>query len=426
LYYVKRIDKHAFGNYRDLMVEMTLDPAMGNYLDMARSTAQNPNENYAREILQLFSIGLDQLNINGTPVLDQQGNKIPTYDQNTVNGFTKVFTGWFIGQTRQDPNNPNSIIVPNYRDPMTLNESLHDTSQKQLLVYPGANSIIPAGQTANQDLNQAIDNIFNHPNVGPFVGKLLIQQLVTSNPTPAYVERVARAFNGEAPYGRGVRGDMKSVIRAILLDPEARGNVKTDPDYGQLKEPVLYATKFMRPNNPAASGSGAAFCNGQSDGIINPLMLQLDQDVFNAPTVFNYYPFDYILPGTNLNAPEFAIFTTGTVLKRLNFINQMIPPQNPAVGGISAININTPNAPNYVPCGTVLNLSRLEAASQADSTGAQLVETLNKEMLNGSMSTVMRNEILTAVQAVAPANNAKRARTALYLVATSPQYLVQR
>lgn len=422
--YVKILDKHAFGNYRDLMVEMTLNPAMGNYLDMARSTAQNPNENYAREILQLFSIGLDKLSINGTPVLDNQGNRIPTYNQDVVNGFSKVFTGWSLCNTTCANSQPGIL---NFRDPMVLDPASHDITQKQVLIYDGATSIIPAGQTAQQDLDQAINNIFNHPNVGPFVGKILIQQLVTSNPTPAYVERVARTFNGEAPYGRGERGDMKAVIKAILLDPEARGNIKNDPDYGQLKEPVLYATKFLRPFNPTAQANANANCGGLSDGVINPATAPLEQDAFNAPTVFNYYPFDYILPGTNLNAPEFGIFSTGTALKRPNFINQMTPPGSPGLpGGIPAINPNLPNLANHIPCGTRIDLTRLQTLSEADATGGQLVDTLNKELLHGLMSAVMRTEILNAVQQVGANNHVKRARTALYLVATSPQYQVQR
>lgn len=418
--YIQVLDKHAFGNYRDLMVDMTLNPAMGNYLDMARSTAQNPNENYAREILQLFSIGLDMLNQDGTPMLDGQGNRIPTYDQAIVNGFTKVFTGWTFCNSGC-PNSQTGGIV-NYRDPLVVVfPQQHDTTQKQVLNYPGANPIIPAGQTPNQDFNQAIDNIFYHPNVAPFIGKLLIQQLVTSNPTPAYVGRVAAVFNDN---GAGTRGDMQAVIRAILLDPEARGSIKTDPDYGHLREPVLYATSFLRPFNPVSQATAPTTCNGLSDGIINPATIPLDQDVFNPPTVFNYYQFDYVLPNTNLSAPEFGIFSTGTALKRPNFINQMSPPGNTLDGGIT-IQGNI-NLANYVPCGTRISFPDLQALAQSDPTGVQLVNAVNDRMLNGSMSPQMRSDILTAVQAVSQIDARKRARTAVYLVATSSQYQVQR
>lgn len=405
--YIKVLDKHAFGNYRFLMEEMTLNPAMGNYLDMAISTRQSPNENYAREILQLFSVGLFMLNQDGTLQLDSQGNPIPTYDQNTVNGFTKVFTGWTFCEVTgaQCPNR--TTLGPNYLDPMiVVNPANHDPEAKQVLNYPGAVSTIPAGLSAGDDLKLALDNIFYHPNVGPFVGKLLIQQLVTSNPTPAYVARVAAVFNNN---GSGIRGDMKAVVRAILLDPEARGNVKTDPDYGHLREPVLFVTNLLRPFNPVSQTG----CNNLSDGVINSATLPLDQDVFNPPSVFNYYPLDFVLPNTNLAAPEFGVFSTATALKRPNFVNQMV-----FQTGI-ATDTNT-------PCGTRISLARLQTLAQQDASGVLLVDTLNREMMHGAMSPQMRGFILTAVQAVAASNSLKRAQTAVYLTATASQFQVQR
>jgi len=274
------------------------------------------------------------------------------------------------------------------------------------------------------DLKRALDNIFHHPNVGPFISKLLIQQLVTSNPTPAYVGRVASVFNNN---GQDIRGDMKAVVRAILLDPEARGNVKTDPDYGHLREPALFITNLLKPFNPSAQAGAAASCAGQSDGVLNIATLPLDQDLFNPPTVFNYYPMDYIIPGTNLAGPEFGIMSTGTALKRPNFVNQFVSPNNnPATPGIP-LNINQPGTNvNYAPCGTRIDLSRLQALVTADQTGGTLIDTLNRELLGGSMSPAMRADITAAVQAVAAGSTLKRARTALYLVATSPQFQVQR
>ncbi len=405
--YVKILDKHAFGNYRLLMEEMTLNPAMGNYLDMAISTKTSPNENYAREILQLFSIGLFMLDQDGTVQRDAQGNPIPTYTQTEVNGFTKVFTGWtFCGSGC-----PNSAPgVRNFRDPMVLTPSNHDATEKQLLNYPGAVSIIPAGLSAEQDLQMALDNIFYHPNVAPFVGKILIQQLVTSNPTPAYIGRVSKVFNDN---GQGIRGDLKAVVRAILTDPEARGNLKTDPDYGHLREPVQFVTNILRPLNATSNTNAAGGCNNQSDGVLNTVTLTIDQDVFNPPSVFNYYPMDYSLQNTDLAAPEFGIFSTGTALKRPNFVNQMI-----FGNGI----VTTGDA----PCGTRIDLSRWQSLAAADGSGALLVDTLNTEILHGSMSPPVRSHILTAVQAVAADNSLKRARTAIYLAATSAQFQVQR
>lgn len=407
--YIQTLDRNAFGNYRDLMREMTLNPAMGNYLDMTISTRQNPNENYAREILQLFTIGLYQLNQDGTLQRDADGNPIPTYDQAVVNGFTKLFTGWtFCG--RICPNSEPGIV--NFRDPLIIDPANHDTGEKQVLSYPGAISAIPAGQTAQDDFEQALDNIFYHPNVAPFVSKLLIQQLVTSNPTPSYVERVSNIFNDN---GAGVRGDMKAVVRAILLDPEARGNLKTDPDYGKLREPVLFVTNIIRPSNPTANNGSGATCQGLSDGVLNPVTSILDQDVFNPPTVFNYYPMDYVLQNTEILAPEFGIFSTGTALKRPNFANRMY------FGGGVTIDLA-----NNVTCGTKIDMTRAVALIEQDASGAALVDTLNSEMLHGSMSPQVRTHILEAVATVAASNKIKRAQTALYLISTSPQFQVQR
>lgn len=419
--YVQTLDRNAFGNFRRLLKEMTLNPAMGTYLDMAISTQQNPNENYAREILQLFTVGVDLLNQDGTPVLDNQGNRIPVYNQDTIVNFTKVFTGWsFCNQTCAN----SQFGLVNYRDPMIVDPALHDTSSKTLLNYPGATPIVPAGQSPEDDLDAALNNIFYHPNVPPFISKLLIQQLVTSNPTPAYVGRVSAVFRDN---GRGVRGDLKAVVRAILLDPEARGNIKTDPDYGKLREPVLFVTNVLRPFNPTANNNIGvpASCNGLSDGVINVVTQPLDQDVFNAPNVFNYYNMNYVIPGTPLNGPEFGIFSTGTALKRPNFVDQMAPPNVIGTSGILALP-STTNNPTSIPCGTKIDLGRLQALAAADTTGATLLDTLNREMMHGSMSTPLRNEFLTAIQAVLSTNPLKRARTALYLVATSSQYQVQR
>lgn len=417
LEYIKVLDRNAFGNYRNLLKEMTLSPAMGNYLDMAVSTSQNPNENYAREILQLFSVGVDRLLSDGRPMLDISGNHIPTYDQNTINNFAKVFTGWSFCNTSDCPNARPGVV--NYTDPLRASVANHDTSQKVLF----GGRILPAGLSPQDDLDQALDNIFYHPNVGPFVCKNLIQLMVTSNPTPAYVGRVAAVFNDN---GRGVRGDMKAVVRAILLDPEARGNIKTDPNYGHLREPVLFVTNILRPYNAQSNVNAAVACNGLSDGILNVATLPLDQDVFQPPTVFNYYPMDYIIPNTGFAGPEFGIFSTGTALKRPSLANQMAPPNNnPTTPGVTVV--NTPEGATYIPCGTRIDLARLQALSQQDSTGALLVDTLGRELLNGGMSSAMRSDILTAVQAVTAADNGlKRARTAYYLVTTSPQFQVQR
>jgi hypothetical protein len=247
--YLQTIDRNAFGNYRQLLQEITLNPGMGLYLDMLGNSRSNPNENYAREILQLFSVGLDKLNIDGTPQLDGQGNRIPTYDQTTITNFARVFTGWRLAAPKVTVINGVSNNVLNYQDPMIVtSENNHDTAQKILL--DGA--VLPAGRNSTQDLAAALDNIFNHPNVGPFIGRQLIQHLVTSNPSPAYVERVARVFNNncaglyaDSPCS-GARGDLKAVVTAILLDPEARGDVKTDPGSGRRNSSRISCARAVR------------------------------------------------------------------------------------------------------------------------------------------------------------------------------------
>lgn len=422
--YHKILSKNAFGNYRDLIKEMTLNPAMGNYLDMARSTRTNPNENYGREVLQLFSVGLFMLNQDGTLQLDAQNNPIPTYDQNTVNNFTKVLTGWTFCNTACSNSAPG---VVNYIDPLvinpnatTLNNQQHDLTAKTLLAYNGSttSNIAACGNCttlpniatyATNSLEQSVDNIFNHPNVGPFIGKTLIQHLVTSDPSPAYVSRVAAAFNNN---GLGVRGDMKAVIKAILLDPEARGDVKTDPNFGKLREPVQLWTNVAR-----TLGVTTAAGTGESDGVFysptNSLMSGMSQSPFYSPTVFNYYSPDNVIPGTATLGPEFALMTTGTSIARANFANSMV---------FSRISASQPN----VPLGTSLVLTEMQALAAADSSGNQLMDALNQRMMHGTMSAQMRSSILTAVLNIASSNSLARAQQAIYLVMTSSQYQVQR
>jgi hypothetical protein len=408
--YLQTINNDAFGNFRTLLNDITLNPAMGVYLDMAGNTKTQPNENYAREIMQLFSVGLNQLNQDGTPVTDAQGNYVPTYDQTTITNFARVFTAWNFNVAKTVVINGQNVSVPNYQDPMIVaRENNHDTQPKVLLQYPGALSGLPANQTAAQDLSNALDNIFNHPNVGPFIGRQLIQQLVTSNPSPAYVARVAAAFNNN---GQGVRGDMKAVVRAVLLDPEARGDVKTDPDYGRLREPVQLVSNMLRAFNAKSFDKTTT-----SDGVIasrdNLGFTTMDQNLFSPATVFSYFPADYNVPGTQLEGPEFGILSATTDLKRANYVNGMI---------YTGITINAQDR----PAGTSLDLSPVQAL--ADNP-AQLADTLNAQLLHGTMSTSVRTSIITAVNAIPTSTTnyqLKRAQTAVYLVLTSAQYQVER
>jgi uncharacterized protein (DUF1800 family) len=413
--YHQQISKNAFGNWRTLMQDMTLNPGMGNYLNMLGSTKTNPNENYPREVLQLFNVGLFMLNQDGTLQHDANNNPIPTYSQSEVNNFTKVFTGWRDCNV-QGATCPNLTVgSPDYKDPMILVTGNHDLTAKTLLAYPGSTttSIAACGNCttsaniatyANNSLNQALDNIYNHPNVAPFVSKYLIQQLVTSDPTPAYVGRISAVFNAN----RTSPTQLKEVVKAILLDPEARGNVKTDPIYGKLREPVQLMTNMFRQVG-VTSADGLS----QSDGNVNRFPSGLAQNVFNSPTVFNFYPPGYIVPGTTLLGPEFAIFNTGTAIGRANFANSTV---------FGQINIALPDTPN----GTKVNFTELQALAAADTTSNQLLDVLNQRMMHGAMSSQMRSQILTAVNTVAAADTANRAKTAVYLIVTSSQYQVQR
>jgi len=452
--YWKVLSRNAFGNYKDLMKEMTLHPTMGDYLSMGLSTRLNPNENYAREIMQLFTVGLFMLNQDGTLQKDNNGDPIPTYSQDTVNNLTRVFTGWSTCSVAASCPNM-TTNVPDYIDPMLLNSGVtvgsnnrHDIAAKTLLQYANAPySSIPACATtscflncpatgncsltgggsnaqalagvqayASTSLDQAIENIFQHPNVAPFVSKNLIQQLITSDPSPAYVARVAAVFNNN---GFNVKGDMKSVIRAILLDPEARGDVKTDPSYGKLREPILYTTNFAR-NFGVRSADGSTtsdgyIANGNAGAGGLAQFNAMAQIPFFSPTVFNFFPPDYIIPGTGYPGPEFAIMNTGTTVARANFINQLVFVNTP-------IGVSNPNAPN----GTSFDYSDLQALAAADTSGNLLLDELNRRLLHGTMSPQMKSTILPAVTAIASTDTLNRTRQALYLVATSSQYQVQR
>ncbi|MDT4954314.1 MAG: hypothetical protein QOJ02_2452 [Acidobacteriota bacterium] len=410
--YLQTLDRNAFGNFRTLLQEITLNPGMGLYLDMLNNTKSNPNENYAREVLQLFSVGLDKLNVDGTPQLDAQGNRIPTYDQTTITNFARVFTGWRLAAPKVTVINGVSNNVLNYQDPMLVtSENNHDTGQKILL----NGAVLNAGQNSTTDLNAALDNIFNHPNVGPFIGRQLIQQLVTSNPSPGYVERVAKVFNNncaglypDSPCS-GARGDLKAVVTAILLDPEARGDVKTDPSYGRLREPAQYITNILRVCN-----AKSADLSTNSDGYLNPNSITLDQDVFNPATVFSYYPADYLIPGTNLAGPQFGILSTTTSLRRANFVNTIIN-----TGVARSADPTTGNAPN----GTKLDLTTLQSLA-SDPTA--LVNELDRLMLHNTMSPGMKTSTINAVASVTASNTLDRARMAIYLVASSSQYQIAR
>ncbi|HKM68147.1 MAG TPA: DUF1800 family protein [Candidatus Acidoferrum sp.] len=390
--YLTTFDQDAFTNYFNIMKDITLTPAMGNYLDMVNNdkpaVGQHANENYAREIMQLFTLGLNQLNPDGTPVLDTSGNPVPTYTQNDVMALGLAFTGWTypaMPGAASQTHNPQY-----YGGPMVAVDANHDMEAKTLL-----GQSIPAGQTSANDLNSALTIIFNHPNVGPFVARQLILRLVTSNPSPAYIQRVAQAFNTGTfnSYGTGTRGDMQATIAAILLDPEARRGdnpntaVATD---GKLREPIVMVASIVRAFHAQTDAAGLP-----NEGN------NMEQNVFFPATVFNFFPPNSPIAGSTLNGPEFAIFDTNSSLARVNFIDDVVYGN---VGGNTQF--------NFTP---VINAG----------TPDQMMDWLNTQFMHGTMPDTMRQNILTAVNTVDSTDTKGQAQAAIYLVTSSSIYQVQ-
>lgn len=401
--YLNMLQRNALGSYRTLLAELTLSPAMGGYLDMVDNAAATapgfipPDENYARELLQLFSIGTHLLNEDGTAVLDAGGRPVPAYGQETIRAFARVFTGFTYatlpGATARR-NNP-----PNWKAPLWLYRNAagldvtHDKGEKRLLDYPGApHAVLPASQDGAVDLDQALDNVFHHPNVGPFLGRQLIRRLVSSNPSPEYVARVARAF---ADDGNGVRGNLAAVVRAVLLDPEARGTASGDPDQGRLREPVLLVTNLCR-------ALGAT-----SDGVLAAQATNMGQNLYNPQTVFSYFPAEYeAVPG--VDGPEFGIQSSTTAIARVNFVGSLVG---------AGIGRGTETG------GTTVDLTRF---AKLAATPEALVSALDRLLLHGTMPGEAARAIVAAVAAVPASNALGRVQTAAYLVATSSLYQVAR
>jgi uncharacterized protein (DUF1800 family) len=404
--YLNLLYYNAFGNYRDILYNVTLNPAMGLYLNMNTNTKTNPNENYAREIMQLFSIGTDLLNMDGTTQNAADGTPLPTYDQSVIDQLKLVLTGWRIATNVPcDPASQQGDVCTDFLNPMYFDATKHDTTDKVLFQgFPGTTAI-PGDPAGYGELNLAIDALFNHPNTAPYIARELIHSLVTSNPSPDYVERVAWAFNDD---GAGNRGSLWAVVKAILLDPEAR-TAPSDPTYGKLKEPTLYTLNVLRAFDPKSTNR-----LNLSDGNINAQPRAMGQDLLKPPTVFSYFPQDYFAPpaSAEILGPEFGIMDASTSLKRANFINTMT-----FGNGIQPSGTDTPN-------GTSIDFTELQLLAP---NPANLVDRLNRLLMHGTMSDDMRNSIITAVNAVTPSTDTlKRARQALYLVATSSQYQAQR
>ncbi len=392
----------AFGNYRKLLEDVTLSPAMGTYLNMLGNQKPDPahnihaDENFAREVMQLFTIGLYQLNPDGTVVKDSSGVPVPSYSQSDVTNLARVFTGWSFNSTNF------FYGAPNYFSPMIAFEAEHDTGAKTIV----GGVTVPANGTAHADLVIALDTLFNHPNTPPFISRQLIQRLVTSNPTPAYVQRVAQVFIND---GQGVRGNLGAVVRAILLDAEARSDAMiVQPSYGKRREPLLTATQLWR----ALDGHDA---NGQIQ-FWNP-EYNLHQAPLSAASVFNFFKPAYSPPGAlkaaGLVAPEFQLVNASNLTLLHNFFRQNILGRGVA---------NTYTQPTDI----LLHPSPwLPLAAGTDS--GPLIDQMNLVLMAGQMSPAMRQTLVTAVNAV-PATDGgiNRVCEAAFLIFTSQQFQTQR
>lgn len=392
--YLNIFANDAFSNYRTLLGDITLNPAMGTYLNMAGNLKSAPNENYGRESLQLMTVGLNLLNPDGSLMLDSNGNPIPTYTQATVDAFSRVFTGWNLAAAPV-------AGTPNYTSPMVLNPANHDGGAKTLLngvTLPAVTTVTAA--SASQDLNSALDNIFNHPNVGPFIGTNLIEHLVTSNPSPAYIARVTAVFNDN---GSGVRGDLKAVVKAILLDPEARSSTPAATS-GHLTEPVLFIAKLLRLFNTTVATTDFVL----SDGYL-PTELVMGQNLFYSPSVFNYYPPEFTVPNTTLNGPEFDLQSSSTAFARVNFVAETV---------YKTMSTNTNR-----PTGTWLDLTSILPYANSPY---QLTAELNMLMLHGTMSPNLLATVNNSLSSMTGSTPAALAQRAVYLIGSSPEYFVQR
>lgn len=402
--YLDMLSRNAFGNFRQLLEQVSTHPAMGKYLSHFANeredaaTGRIPDENYAREVMQLFSIGLWQLNPDGTRRRDGSGNFIPTYNQNDVSGLARVFTGW-------SWNGPDKTYgrwkgwgnTENWREQMQNYPDFHSTSEKRFL-----NVTIPANTSGEQSLRIALDTLFNHPNVGPFIGRQLIQRFVTSNPSPAYVGRVAAAFNNN---GQGVRGDMRAVLRAVLLDAEARDmNTSNQSTWGKLREPMVRFGNWMRAFDARSSNGVYAIWNLEDN------VSSLGQNPLRAPSVFNWFRPDYAPPGQILNqslvAPEFQITHETTVTGYANFM---------AYTAERGHGYNT---------GTILPNYTAEVAL-ANNPPA-LMDRLNILLTAGRMTSATRQIIINAINEIPASQASRRVHMAVALTMVSPEFIVQK
>ncbi len=396
--YWEILEANALGNFRTLLENVTLSSAMGTYLNMKGNqkydakTGRSPDENYAREVMQLFTIGLYQLNIDGTLQLDAQGKPIESYDNADIQGLARVFTGW---NTATGTDATGELANAAYRHglPMMLTASLHSPEEKKFLGVT-----IPAGTAGIESLRIALDTLFQHNNTAPFIAKQLIQRLVTSNPSPAYVARVAKLFVNN---GKGVRGDMKAVWTAILSDTEAR-LANPPASFGKLSEPMIRLLQWGHTFR--ATSTDGAWTLGYTDA-----ETALGQMPMRSPSVFNFFRPGYVPPNTqaaaqNLVAPEFQILTEPTVVGYINYM-----------------------------AGTVNNARNIKAdyttekALATDPTA--LVAHLNLCLASGALTSTSQSLIVNAITSISAATETgllNRIYAAVLMVMSSTDYLIQR
>lgn len=422
------LNAHVTGNFRNLLQDVTLHPAMGYYLNTKGNLKENvatgraPDENYAREVMQLFTVGVHQLNNDGTEKRDANGNKLETYTQNDITNLARVFTGWDFDQTQNvntfEPVNrrniPNTVYT---RIPMRLTPSNHSTLAASFL-----GATVPAGTDGVEALRMALDTLFNHPNVGPFFGKQMIQRLVTSNPSPAYVNRVANAFNNN---GTGVRGDLKAVFAAVLLDDEARSpGGLSQSGFGKLREPIVRMVQWGR-----TFGIRSARDSWKIGDLSNPAN-QLGQSPQRSPSVFNFFRPGYVPPNTALSAsespaPEFQIVNESSVGGYLNYMQGVIR---------NGIFVNAPDLPQSASNSTngydITAAYTAELALVLDTTA--LVKRLGLLLCAGQLSAATQGLIVAALNATpvtaASTDTIKlnRVAAAVLLVMASSEYLIQK
>ena len=420
--YLDLLNRHAFGNFRTLLEEMALSPAMGIYLSHLRNRKEDPtihrhpDENFARELMQLFTIGLYELNTDGMPKRDSAGQPVETYRNADVMALAKVFTGYTWGfPDGQMTSDKFGWLAPDYSaagdqridlQRMKPLADQHSVAEKKLFVGKPWAVTLPAGSTAQADVKAALDTLFQHPNVGPFIGRQLIQQLVTSQPSAAYVGRVTAVFNNN---GRGVRGDLGSVVRAILLDPEARSVPTATSPSGKLREPLLGLVHWMRTFN-AVSVNGQYHMGWQ----VNPL----GQTPYRAPSVFGYFRPGYVPPAASFTtrqatAPEFQILDENTVAGWTNAAHGM------GSGGLGWTG-TAPELPG--------NYNALQSLLVSGGVSAMLDE-INLLLLGGRMSAELRQHLTDAVVSVEDGTargHPDRVRLAVFLTLASPEFRIQR